>query len=315
MKIKSDTDLSKAVAAAGIRAVPRPAEPAAAEQAATSRDNAPPRERVASKDGAVARDSNVDREGAFERSLSTTKPPTTLQSIDLSLNVVSHGKLTWRTVLAWLRDDKIVSAEDVERTARRFAGGNSAQHPLVRVGSAGLTRVGDGKVLDTETLAEWLAQRSKLPYMRIDPLKVDVGRVADVMSIQYAERRHALPLSFGLTEVTIATCEPLDVAWVPGAWEIPLVAQRMALSEQYVAVLCLGAVIKGETTHDEHINRQVSMNLGEIALESDIPVLFGVLTCNTVEQAIHRAGGNAGNKGQECAEAALEMVRLLSKLP
>jgi len=89
----------------------------------------------------------------------------------------------------------------------------------------------------------------------------------------------------------------------------------MALSEQYVAVLCLGAVIKGETTHDEHINRQVSMNLGEIALESDIPVLFGVLTCNTVEQAIHRAGGNAGNKGQECAEAALEMVRLLGKLP
>jgi len=109
--------------------------------------------------------------------------------------------------------------------------------------------------------------------------------------------------------------DSIDVAWVPGAWEIPLVAQRMALSEQYVAVLCLGAVIKGETTHDEHINRQVSMNLGEIALESDIPVLFGVLTCNTVEQAIHRAGGNAGNKGVECAQAALEMVRLLSKLP
>ena len=109
--------------------------------------------------------------------------------------------------------------------------------------------------------------------------------------------------------------DSIDVAWVPGAWEIPLVAQRMALSEQYVAVLCLGAVIKGETTHDEHINRQVSISLGEIALESDLPVLFGVLTCNTVEQAIHRAGGNAGNKGQECAEAALEMVRLLGKLP
>jgi len=109
--------------------------------------------------------------------------------------------------------------------------------------------------------------------------------------------------------------DSIDVAWVPGAWEIPLVAQRLALSEQHVAVLCLGAVIKGETTHDEHINRQVSISLGEIALESDIPVLFGVLTCNTVEQAIHRAGGNVGNKGQECAEAALEMVRLLSKLP
>jgi|SRR5262245_1778546 len=108
--------------------------------------------------------------------------------------------------------------------------------------------------------------------------------------------------------------DAIDVAWVPGAWEIPLVAQRMAQSEQYAAILCLGAVIKGETTHDEHINRQVSTSLGQIALESDIPVLFGVLTCNTVEQAIHRAGGNVGNKGQECAAAALEMVRLLQKL-
>jgi 6,7-dimethyl-8-ribityllumazine synthase len=109
--------------------------------------------------------------------------------------------------------------------------------------------------------------------------------------------------------------EAIEVAWVPGAWEIPLVAQHMALSEQYAAVLCLGAVIRGETTHDEHINRQVSLSLGQIALESEIPVLFGILTCNTVEQAIHRAGGNAGNKGQECAEAALEMVRLMNKLP
>jgi 6,7-dimethyl-8-ribityllumazine synthase len=108
--------------------------------------------------------------------------------------------------------------------------------------------------------------------------------------------------------------QAIDVAWVPGAWEIPLVAQRMARSANYVAVLCLGAVIKGETTHDEHINRQVSQSLGQIALETGLPVLFGVLTCNTREQAIHRAGGNAGNKGVECAEAALEMVRLLGKL-
>jgi len=109
--------------------------------------------------------------------------------------------------------------------------------------------------------------------------------------------------------------DAIDVAWVPGAWEIPLVAQRMAHSQNYVAVLCLGAVIRGETTHDEHINRQVSLSLGELSLETDLPVLFGVLTCNTLEQAIHRAGGNAGNKGVECAEAALEMVRLLGKLP
>src|SRR5262245_24846790 len=108
--------------------------------------------------------------------------------------------------------------------------------------------------------------------------------------------------------------DALDVAWVPGAWEIPLIAQRFAETDEYAAVLCLGAVIKGETTHDEHINRQVSLSLGEIALETEVPVLFGVLTCNTVEQAIHRSGGNVGNKGVECALAALEMVRLLGKL-
>ena len=108
--------------------------------------------------------------------------------------------------------------------------------------------------------------------------------------------------------------EEIDVVWVPGAWEIPLVAARLARSRKYAAVLCLGAVIRGETSHDEHINRQVSLSLGQLALETGVPIPFGVLTCNTLEQAIHRAGGNVGNKGQECAEAALEMVRLLVKL-
>ena len=77
-------------------------------------------------------------------------------------------------------------------------------------------------------------------------------------------------------------------------------------------MICLGAVIRGETTHDQYINRQVSDSLGKIALEFNIPVLFGILTCNTVEQAIHRAGGNVGNKGSECADAALEMANLLA---
>ena len=108
--------------------------------------------------------------------------------------------------------------------------------------------------------------------------------------------------------------DDITVAWVPGAWEIPLVARHLGRSEEYEAVLCLGAVIRGETTHDEHINRQVSLSLGQIALELDLPVLFGVLTCNTMEQAIHRSGGNVGNKGVECAEAALEMVRLARML-
>jgi 6,7-dimethyl-8-ribityllumazine synthase len=109
--------------------------------------------------------------------------------------------------------------------------------------------------------------------------------------------------------------DSIDVAWVPGAWEIPVVAQHFAHSLDHVAVLCLGAVIRGETTHDQHINRQVSMSLGQIALDAEIPVLFGVLTVNSLEQAIHRAGGNVGNKGVECAQAALEMVRLLHQLP
>lgn len=106
----------------------------------------------------------------------------------------------------------------------------------------------------------------------------------------------------------------IDVAWVPGAWEIPLVAHRMAHSGRYAAVICLGAVIRGETTHDQHINRAVSLGLSEAGLHSGVPVLFGVLTCETLEQAIHRAGGNIGNKGSDCALAALEMIHLLTKL-
>ncbi|HEY4235593.1 MAG TPA: 6,7-dimethyl-8-ribityllumazine synthase [Lacipirellulaceae bacterium] len=109
--------------------------------------------------------------------------------------------------------------------------------------------------------------------------------------------------------------EAIDVAWVPGAWEIPLVAQRFAMSRCYAAVICLGAVIRGETTHDQHINRAVSRAISELALATGIPVLFGILTCETMEQAIHRAGGNVGNKGAECATAALEMIGLLKNLP
>jgi 6,7-dimethyl-8-ribityllumazine synthase len=109
--------------------------------------------------------------------------------------------------------------------------------------------------------------------------------------------------------------EAIHVAWVPGSWEIPLAAHRLAESRQYRAVICLGAVIKGETTHNEYINRAVSAGLGELARSAGLPVLFGILTCDTMEQAIHRAGGNVGNKGAECAEAALHMVGLLKNMP
>jgi len=109
--------------------------------------------------------------------------------------------------------------------------------------------------------------------------------------------------------------DSIDVFWVPGAWEIPLVADRLAQGGRYAGVVCLGAVIRGETTHDQHINQQVSRSLGQIALASAVPVLMGVLTCNSLEQAIHRSGGNVGNKGIECAQAALEMANLLPQLP
>lgn len=108
--------------------------------------------------------------------------------------------------------------------------------------------------------------------------------------------------------------DSIDVAWVPGAWELPVVATRMLDSGRYLGVICLGAVIRGETTHDQYINRAVSLSLAELACRSGVPVLFGLLTCDTLEQAIHRSGGNAGNKGSECALAALETIDLLSKL-
>ena len=109
--------------------------------------------------------------------------------------------------------------------------------------------------------------------------------------------------------------ELIGVAWVPGAWEIPLIAQRLAASNQYQAINCLGAVIRGETTHDQYINQQVSDSLGRLSLEFGIPMLFGVLTCQSLEQAIHRSGGRVGNKGSDCALAALEMMDLLTRLP
>jgi 6,7-dimethyl-8-ribityllumazine synthase len=141
------------------------------------------------------------------------------------------------------------------------------------------------------------------------------GRFAVVVS-RYNETITGKLLSGAL--VTLAehgvADSAIDVAWVPGAFEIPVVAEAMAASGKYVAVLCLGAVIRGETSHDQHINRAVSSAIMEIGVRHRLPVLFGVLTCESLEQAIHRAGGNQGNKGSECAEAALRMVDLLGRL-
>ena len=122
-----------------------------------------------------------------------------------------RGRLDWHQLLGWLRDDGLVSEGDAQRVVKRFGAGASSLHALVRLGGAGLQR--DGRALDAEALTEWLAQRVSLPYLRIDPLKVDVGRVAEVMSLQYAELRKVLPVTVGPESVTVATSEPFDVAW------------------------------------------------------------------------------------------------------
>lgn len=109
--------------------------------------------------------------------------------------------------------------------------------------------------------------------------------------------------------------DSIDLVWVPGAWEIPVVTQRLADTCRYAAIITLGAVIKGETAHDHWINHGVTEALMRIATEHSLPVLFGVLMCNTREHAVARAGGTKGNKGIECAEAAIKMAGLLPTLP
>lgn len=109
--------------------------------------------------------------------------------------------------------------------------------------------------------------------------------------------------------------EDISLAWVPGAFEIPLIAGKMAKSGMYDAVICLGAVIRGSTTHYDYVCSEVSKGIANVSLKSDIPVLFGVLTTENIEQAIERAGSKAGNKGFESATAAIEMVNLIKSIP
>ena len=106
----------------------------------------------------------------------------------------------------------------------------------------------------------------------------------------------------------------VHLAWVPGAFEIPLIASKLAASGKYDAVICLGAVIRGSTSHYDYVCAEVSKGIAQVSLQSQIPVLFGVLTTDTIEQAIERAGTKAGNKGSECAQGAIEMVNLIRAL-
>lgn len=108
--------------------------------------------------------------------------------------------------------------------------------------------------------------------------------------------------------------DAIEVAWVPGAFEIPLVAKKMAESGMYDAVICLGAVIRGATSHYDYVCAEVSKGIAQISLLTGVPVIFGVLTTDNIEQAIERAGSKAGNKGSEAATSAIEMINLLNAL-
>ena len=108
--------------------------------------------------------------------------------------------------------------------------------------------------------------------------------------------------------------DDVDVAWVPGAFEIPLIANKMAKSGRYDAVICLGAVIRGSTTHYDYVCNEVSKGIAHTSLETSIPVMFGILTTENIEQAIERAGTKAGNKGYDCALSAIEMINLINAI-
>ncbi|MDB5889489.1 MAG: type secretion system protein [Polaromonas sp.] len=125
------------------------------------------------------------------------------------------GPLDWRTLVEWLGEDGVISSSEAQRTISRCAQVQSAQPPLIRLASVSMTRLSDGKPLDIETMAQWLAGRAGLKYLRIDPLKVDVGKVADTMSAIYAERHKVLPVQVTPSEVVIATSEPFITDWLP----------------------------------------------------------------------------------------------------
>ena len=108
--------------------------------------------------------------------------------------------------------------------------------------------------------------------------------------------------------------DDIEVAWVPGAFEIPVAAQKMAQSKKYDAIICLGAVIKGSTSHYDYVCAEVSKGVASVSLQYGLPVMFGVLTTDNIEQAIERAGTKAGNKGYDCALSAIEMANLFRQM-
>lgn len=117
----------------------------------------------------------------------------------------------------------------------------------------------------------------------------------------------------GLKRHDVAEDE-IEIAWVPGAFEIPLIASKMAKSGKYDAIICLGTVIRGSTTHYDYVCSEVSKGIAHVSMDAGIPVMFGILTTENIEQAIERAGTKAGNKGYDCAVGAIEMVNLIREM-
>ena len=142
-----------------------------------------------------------------------------------------HGPLGGRVLLQWLREDGVISPEVAERTEARMASAESAQHPIQRLSLLGVPRQSDGKLLAADDLTQWLAARTGLAYVRIDPLKVDVAKVADVMSAAYAERHRVLPVQVGPSEVVVATAEPFVRDWVPEVERQARRSVRLALAD------------------------------------------------------------------------------------
>ncbi|MGI9216633.1 MAG: GspE/PulE family protein [Hydrogenophaga sp.] len=140
-----------------------------------------------------------------------------------------HGPIDWRVLVGWLHEDGVISADEAARTVARCASAQSTLHPLQRLAVVGVART-DGTLLDVEALTQWLAQRCGLDYVRIDPLKVDVAKVADVMSAAYAERHHVLPVLVGPAEVVVATAEPFIRDWVPEVERQTRRSVRLALA-------------------------------------------------------------------------------------
>lgn len=138
---------------------------------------------------------------------------------------------------------------------------------------------------------------------------VAVSRFNEVVTERLLEGALAAFRRFGISE------EDLEVARVPGSFELPLVARRLAASGQFDAVVCLGAVIRGETAHFDLVAGESARGIRQVALETGVPCIFGVLTTDTLEQALDRAGGKHGNKGWDAATAAVEMASLLESLP